>query len=142
MPRYTSTQVYTDTNTKIVAAGYTGEGSKKPSVEKVENVMGSTAGAGSGEFDLYRSSRRRERQRLETMEISDKREYEEKAFAEKYERNKREAEERTSKNAEKRKRKKDKKGQSAERKKVCQASDSALGDVVSQPVDEEEGVVS
>jgi Protein of unknown function (DUF1168) len=110
MPRYTSTQVFTDTNTKIVSSGsYGGDNSnKKVKVEKVDNVMGSTAGAGSGEFDLYRSARRREITRLESMDKADKEEAERRLFAEKVERNRREADERTAKNASKRKRKREK----------------------------------
>lgn len=37
-------------------------------VEKIQNVCGSTAGAGSGEFHNYRRQRRKERARLMTME--------------------------------------------------------------------------
>ena len=37
-------------------------------IEKVENVYGSTAGAGSGDFHHYRSQRRRERYRLAKMD--------------------------------------------------------------------------
>ncbi len=40
--------------------------------EFVRNVMGASAGAGSGEFDIYRGCRRRELIRQEFLEIEDK----------------------------------------------------------------------
>jgi hypothetical protein len=75
-------------------------------VEKVYNISGSSAGAGSAEFDLYRAARDRERARVEAMEIADKLEQEKKALEERVARNKAEADARTKKNAEKRKKKK------------------------------------
>jgi len=40
--------------------------------EFVRNVMGASAGAGSGEFDIYRGCRRREMIRQEFLEEEDK----------------------------------------------------------------------
>jgi hypothetical protein len=84
--------------------------------EIVTNVQGSSAGAGSGEFHVYKASRRREYERLRVMDDEVKKE---KAAAE-FESNKRERiardEERTRKNREKReklKARKAKKGNAA-----------------------------
>lgn len=40
-------------------------------VEIVHNIYGSCAGAGSGEFDVYRAGKRREEMRLENLEKRD-----------------------------------------------------------------------
>ncbi len=119
MGRYTTVQTYSDQNTKVVPASAIAsmnekvesesQAKKKLQVEKVNNVMGSCAGAGSGEFDVYRASRRREITRIESLEYEQKAEEEARLFAEKIARNKEEAENRTTKNAEKRNKKKMKK---------------------------------
>lgn len=72
----------------------------------VRNVMGSSAGAGSGEFHVYRHLRRKEMTRLKEMEemsISERLDAEYKA---KLEETKRKAEERASKKRLKREKKK------------------------------------
>ncbi|PMD26180.1 hypothetical protein NA56DRAFT_338801 [Hyaloscypha hepaticicola] len=77
-------------------------GSAPPEI--VQNVQGSSAGAGSGEFHVYKASRRREYERLRSMEEEVRNEEE----GEKWEREKREREERdrekTRKNRERRER--------------------------------------
>ena len=40
----------------------------RPPREMMKNVQGSSAGAGSGEFHVYKASRRREYERLKLME--------------------------------------------------------------------------
>lgn len=40
----------------------------RPPREMIKNVQGSSAGAGSGEFHVYKASRRREYERLKLME--------------------------------------------------------------------------
>jgi hypothetical protein len=78
--------------------------------EIVANVQGSSAGAGSGEFHVYKASRRREYERLRQMDEEVRGEKE----AEEFERQKREREERdrekTRKNREKREKMKARKG--------------------------------
>ena len=56
---------------------------KNPSLppEIVSNVQGSSAGAGSGEFHVYKASRRREYERLRAMDDEVKKEEDEKDFA-------------------------------------------------------------
>src|ERR1700733_3001559 len=79
-----------------------------PPPEIVANVQGSSAGAGSGEFHVYKASRRREYERLRGMEEEVRNEED----GEKWERERREREERdrekTRKNREKRERLKNK----------------------------------
>ncbi|KAK1595993.1 uncharacterized protein LY79DRAFT_509853 [Colletotrichum navitas] len=76
--------------------------------EIVTNVQGSSAGAGSGEFHVYKASRRREYDRLRAMDEEVKQEKENEEFERlKAERAARD-EERTRKNREKREKKKQK----------------------------------
>jgi Protein of unknown function (DUF1168) len=116
MGRYTSVKGFSNERTKLVGGyvaatgGAEGVGAPKaPRPDKVENVMGSTAGAGSCEFHLYRAARSREVSRLESLESADALEQERAAFAERVDKNRQEAEERTKRNAEKRKKRKRKK---------------------------------
>jgi hypothetical protein len=91
MGRFTSVQAYTDNNSSIrkvtyeqaAAQGASGGGGGDGSTnaagggiranvrpEKVVNPYGSTAGAGSGEFHLYRHGRNREMARLRNMDVA------------------------------------------------------------------------
>nr|XP_040015897.1 PRKR-interacting protein 1 homolog [Gasterosteus aculeatus aculeatus] len=70
--------------------------------EFVRDVMGSSAGAGSGEFHVYRHLRRREYQRQDFLDkIADKQD-EDQDYLDKVEQNKRAADDRTAKRRRKR----------------------------------------
>jgi hypothetical protein len=116
MPRFSNVQIFSDKDTKLVSGyvgqnGSGGENKGKLDTEKVVTTTGSCAGAGSGEFDLYRAARNRERERLEDLDAKLRKEAEEEVFAMKVSNNKRQAEERTEKNRLKRQKKKAKSSQ-------------------------------
>jgi hypothetical protein len=73
---------------------------KNPSLppEIVSNVQGSSAGAGSGEFHVYKASRRREYERLRAMDEEVKKEEDEKDFAKRKEELEKKDNEKTEKN--------------------------------------------
>lgn len=66
--------------------------------EIVANVQGSSAGAGSGEFHVYKASRRREYERLRLMDEEVEKEEKDREFEERREKTKKEDEEKLSKN--------------------------------------------
>ncbi|XP_033251634.1 PRKR-interacting protein 1 homolog, partial [Drosophila miranda] len=72
----------------------------------VRNVMGSSAGAGSGEFHVYRHLRRKEYARQKNIQHQSAREAADDAFQQKIDDNRRLAEERTAKKRSKRLKKK------------------------------------
>lgn len=74
--------------------------------EIVTNVQGSSAGAGSGEFHVYKASRRREYDRLRAMDEEVKQEKDNEEFARKKAEREAKDEERTRRNREKREKKK------------------------------------
>ncbi|CAG0886286.1 unnamed protein product [Darwinula stevensoni] len=76
--------------------------------EFVRNVMGSSAGAGSGEFHIYRHIRRREYARQDFIKHKAVKEEMDEKYHEKLEENQRLAEERTAKRRAKRLKKKEK----------------------------------
>lgn len=76
--------------------------------EFVRNVMGSSAGAGSGEFHVYRHLRRKEYARLNFIETQAKNEQLDESYRQKIEENRRKAEEATAKKRAKRLKKKEK----------------------------------
>lgn len=73
-----------------------------PPPEIVANVQGSSAGAGSGEFHVYKASRRREYERLRLMDEEVKKEEDEKAFKARKEEQEKKDREKTEKNRAKR----------------------------------------
>ncbi|KAF9870166.1 duf1168 domain protein [Colletotrichum karsti] len=74
--------------------------------EIVTNVQGSSAGAGSGEFHVYKASRRREYDRLRAMDDEVKKEKDNEDFERQKAEREAKDEERTRKNREKREKKK------------------------------------
>ncbi|PSC75113.1 KRAB-A domain-containing 2-like [Micractinium conductrix] len=104
-------------------------------VEKIPDrryhIMGSNAGAGSGEFHMYRASRRREQERLERLDEDWSKMKEEEEFKTKQEQREREDAERTGRKREKRNKKKEKlkgKKQKAGHGDVATAAAAPAGD--------------
>ncbi|KAG9322509.1 hypothetical protein KVV02_001251 [Mortierella alpina] len=91
----------------------------------VKNVQGSSAGAGSGEFHVYRAGRRREYARLKNMELESKEQRELREHEEKMQAKKAEDEEKTEKNRTKRQRRKQRASNNklSKRKPDAQAED-------------------
>eukprot|EP00934_Nitzschia_sp_Nitz4_P003381 Nitzschia sp. Nitz4//scaffold89_size161592//21194//21988//NITZ4_002363-RA/size161592-processed-gene-0.2-mRNA-1//1//CDS//3329559571//3371//frame0 len=135
MGRYSSVQAFADNNTSVSrisyeqAKGQAGGNSNAPSgsasapndkvvAEKVSNPYGSTAGAGSGEFHVYRHARAREAARWKELDANEK----EKELEAQFQKRKAEAEmdelEKTAKRRKKRQREKEAK----QRKKHLKAA--------------------
>jgi Protein of unknown function (DUF1168) len=108
MGRFSSVQAYADNHNGVRKVTYeqasAGAGQAKAPVkpEKVVNPYGSTAGAGSGDFHVYRHSRNRELQRQKHMELSAAEREAEDSFQKQQEQNKEWEEERTAKRRKKR----------------------------------------
>ena len=94
------------------SGGKPGSGGPASSVppETVAHVQGSSAGAGSGEFHVYKASRRREYERLRAMDEDLRREKGQEEFDRLKRERDRKDEERTRKNREKREKMKARKG--------------------------------
>ncbi|XP_026528198.1 PRKR-interacting protein 1 isoform X2 [Notechis scutatus] len=78
------------------------EWAPRPPPEFVRDVMGSSAGAGSGEFHVYRHLRRREYQRQDFMDAMAEKQKLDEEYQKKLEKNKIVAEEQTAKRRKKR----------------------------------------
>ncbi|UZJ51160.1 hypothetical protein CBS101457_000480 [Exobasidium rhododendri] len=74
--------------------------------EMIKNVSGSSAGAGSGEFHVYKHARRREYERIKLMEDKDRKEREVKEYQERQEAMQEQEDAKTKKNRAKREKKK------------------------------------
>lgn len=96
--------------------------------EYVNNVWGSSAGAGSGDFHLYRAVRRRQYAREKFMNVQAKIEKKDQEYREKVEMNEKEAEERTAKKRAKRLKKKEKKKKAKLLKQQNQAEHKSESD--------------
>lgn len=88
---------------------------EKPTIQApkdfVRNVSGSSAGAGSGDFHVYRAQRRREYARMKSMEDQEIKEVVDKEYEEKLAKLRAEDEERTAKRRLKRQKRNKKKGE-------------------------------
>jgi len=82
--------------------GYRTSASLAPPPEIVANVQGSSAGAGSGEFHVYKAARRREYERIRLMEEESLREEQDKEWHKKQETNRAKDEGKLSKNQKRR----------------------------------------
>ncbi|KAJ3937540.1 MAG: hypothetical protein NXY57DRAFT_981263 [Lentinula lateritia] len=80
----------------------------RPAREMMKNVQGSSAGAGSGEFHVYKASRRREYERISLLEEAARKEVEDAEFKRKREEAEANADAKTAKNRAKRQKKKGK----------------------------------
>ncbi|XP_078081346.1 PRKR-interacting protein 1 homolog isoform X3 [Mustelus asterias] len=98
----------------------------RPPPEFVRDVMGSSAGAGSGEFHVYRHLRRREYMREEFMEKQAGQQRLEDEFQRKLDSNRRAAEEKTEKRRKKRQKLKEKKILAKKAKKELTKTAEAL----------------
>ncbi|KAF8581606.1 DUF1168-domain-containing protein [Ramaria rubella] len=101
----------------------------RPPREMMKNVQGSSAGAGSGEFHVYKANRRREYERLKLMEEMSKKEIEAAEFEMKRNQREEDAEAKTSRNRAKRMKKKERaKGKGKEEATKVGSVPSVAGD--------------
>ncbi|KAJ3218256.1 hypothetical protein HDU81_000630 [Chytriomyces hyalinus] len=104
----------------------------------VRNVQGSSAGAGSGEFHVYRNLRRKEFARLKAMDMKDKMEKEKSEYEQRIEAARLAEEQKTAKRRQKRRKRnlKGKKGKNADN------TESGSEDEKDEKEEENEGVES
>ena len=147
MGRYTTVQSYSDNNANVRAISYdqargtssgggggsggaaaaaaasSGDAGGTVRADKVYNPYGSTAGAGSGEFHIYRHARSREMARMKALDEAEETAKADEEFVQKVENWKGEEERKTAKRRKKRKREKE----ARERKKNLKLSGIAVG---------------
>ncbi|EDX07312.1 PRKR-interacting protein 1 homolog [Drosophila simulans] len=104
----------------------------------VRNVMGSSAGAGSGEFHVYRHLRRKEYARQKNIQNQSAREAADEAYQQKLDDNKRAAEEKTAKKRAKRLKRKQRAKKPKEDKKPLakEASEDSNTESEEEPTEE------
>uniref|UniRef100_A0A182SSV4 PRKR-interacting protein 1 n=1 Tax=Anopheles maculatus TaxID=74869 RepID=A0A182SSV4_9DIPT len=108
----------------------------------VRNVMGSSAGAGSGEFHVYRHLRRKEYARQKQIQEKSHAEQLDDAFQQKLENNRKTAEERTAKKRAKRMKKKAKqKVQRGKKPKLSESGNDTSDDSSEDEAEDEEETV-
>lgn len=113
-----------DPNKEIIIPEGSKEWTPKLPPEFIRNVWGSSAGAGSGDFHVYRGVRRREYARQKFITEQGEKESQDEAYHAKVLANQKSAEERTSKKREKRLKKKQK--ISAKKLKVLSEKDKQI----------------
>ncbi|KAF3942235.1 hypothetical protein ABW19_dt0201211 [Dactylella cylindrospora] len=91
---------------RVISTAASREKRLAPPPEIVANVQGSSAGAGSGEFHVYKASRRREYERLKMMDDELKKEQDKAEFEAKTDEWKKKDDAKTAKNRAKRQKKK------------------------------------
>ena len=144
MGRYTSQQAFADNNPSTRRIDYaqavgpsanaSTNTSNKLVTEKVLNPHGSTAGAGSSEFHIYRHARTREMIRWQELDQEQRKQVLDSKFHDKLERWRAEEEQATAKNRKKRQRQKEAK----RRKKNMKLSGAFQDDVEGEEEEEEE----
>ncbi|KAJ5293728.1 hypothetical protein N7508_008549 [Penicillium antarcticum] len=107
-------------------------GSLAPPPEIVANVQGSSAGAGSGEFHVYKASRRREYERLRMMQSEVDKEKDNESWEKEREEAKRKDDEKTEKNRRRREKRKNVKGKKGG---AAQKGDSAVTGLAAPDMD-------
>uniref|UniRef100_A0A0B7B3V7 Uncharacterized protein n=1 Tax=Arion vulgaris TaxID=1028688 RepID=A0A0B7B3V7_9EUPU len=89
-------------NKEVVIPDQSKDKAPRPPLEFIRNIWGSSAGAGSGDFHVYRGVRRREYARQKYIKAKAEKEELDDEYKKKLEQHKKEAEERTNKNRAKR----------------------------------------
>jgi len=113
MGRYSSAKAYGDNTAQMRSISYeqaSGSAKDKPgsvTAEKVHNPYGSTAGAGSGEFHVYRHARAREAERWKQINEEEKEKMLDKEYQEKLAKNTTEEEQKIERRRRKRQRAKE-----------------------------------
>ncbi|KAF9935225.1 hypothetical protein FBU30_006310 [Linnemannia zychae] len=106
----------------------------------VKNIQGSSAGAGSGDFHVYRAGRRREYARLKQMDEESKEEREQREYEQKMAAMRAEDEEKTEKNRNKRQRRKQRANNNKQnRKRAEERADDDKSDKDDDKESEREG---